>query len=77
MRRLGQGNLSDSAVRKKFRTAIRRRLLQAALDEVARRQVSTRATQQQIRARGEQIKRHLQRAGLLKLVGGSVPLLGA
>jgi hypothetical protein len=76
MRRLGQGSLSDSAVRKKFRANIRRRLLRAALDDVARRQLSARATKRQIRARGDQIKRHLQRAGLLKLVGGSVPFLG-
>jgi hypothetical protein len=76
MRRLGQENLSDSSVRKKFRANIRRRLLRAALDEVARRQLSARATKSRIRARGDEIQRHLQRAGLLKLVGGSVPFLG-
>jgi len=77
MRRLGQGNLSDSTVRKKFRANIRRRLLRAALDDVARRQLSTRASKRQIRARGDEIQRRLQRAGLLKLVGGSVPFVGA
>jgi len=76
MRRLGQENLSDSSVRKKLRANIRRRLLRAALDEVARRQLSARATKSRIRARGDEIQRHLQRAGLLKLVGGSVPFLG-
>ncbi len=76
MRRLGQESLSDSTVRKKFRANIRRRLLRAALDEVARRQLSARATKSRIRARGDEIQRHLERAGLLKLVGGSVPFLG-
>ena len=77
LRRLGQENLSDSSIRKKLRVNIRRRLLRAALDDVARRQLSARATKRQIRARGDEIQRHLQRAGLLKLVGGSVPLIGA
>src|SRR6266849_6541620 len=77
MRRLGQKSLNDSSIRKKFRTNIRRRLLRAALDDVARRQLPARATKRQIRARGDEIQRHLQRAGLLKLVGGSVPFVSA
>jgi len=77
MRRLGPESLSDSSTRKKFRTNLRRRLLRAALDDVARRQLPARATKRQIRARGDEIQRHLQRAGLLKLVGGSVPFVGA
>ena len=77
MRRLGHDNLSDSTIRKKFRANLRRRLLRAALDDVARRQLSTRATKRQIRARGDEIQRHLERAGLLRLVGGSVPFVGA
>jgi hypothetical protein len=52
-------------------------LLRAALDDVARRQLSARATKRQIRARGDEIQRQLQRAGLLKLVGGSVPFVSA
>ena len=76
MRRLGPESLSDSSTRKKFRTNLRRRLLRAALDDVARRQLPARATKRQIRARGDEIQRHLQRAGLLKLVGGSVPFVG-
>jgi hypothetical protein len=77
VRRLGQESLSDSSTRKKFRTNLRRRLLRAALDDVARRQLPARATKGQIRARGDEIQRHLQRAGLLKLVGGSVPFVSA
>ncbi len=77
MRRLGQESLSDSSTRKKFRTNLRRRLLRAALDDVARRQLPARATKRQIRARGDEIQRHLQRAGLLRLVGGSVPFVSA
>ena len=77
MRRLGPESLSDSSTRKKFRTNLRRRLLRAALDDVARRQLPARATKRQIRARGDAIQRHLQRAGLLKLVGGSVPFVSA
>jgi hypothetical protein len=77
LRRLGQESLSDSSTRKKFRTNLRRRLLRAALDDVARRQLSSSATKRQIRARGDEIQRHLQRAGLLKLVGGSVPFVSA
>jgi hypothetical protein len=77
MRRLGQENLSDSSIRKKFRANLRRRLLRAALDDVARRQLPARATKRQVRARGDEIQRHLQRAGLLKLVGGSVPFVNA
>ncbi len=42
-----------------------------------RRQLSARATKRQIRARGDEIQRQLQRAGLLKLVGGSVPFVSA
>jgi hypothetical protein len=64
-------------IRKKFTTNIRRRLLRAALDDVARRQLSARATKRQVRARGDEIQRQLQRAGLLKLVGGSVPFVSA
>jgi hypothetical protein len=75
MRRLGQENLSDSSIRKKFRANLRRRLLRAALDDVARRQLPARATKRQVRARGDEIQRHLQRAGLLKLVGGSIPFV--
>src|SRR6059036_749088 len=75
MRRLGPESLSDSSTRKKFRTNLRRRLLRAALDDAARRQLPARATKRQIRARGDEIQRHLQRAGLLKLVGGSVPFV--
>lgn len=77
LRRLGQENLSDSSIRKKLTTNIRRRLLRAALDDVARRQLSARATKRQIRARGDEIQRQLERAGLLKLVGGSVPFVNA
>ena len=77
LRRLGQENLSDSVIRKKFTTNIRRRLLRAALDDVARRQLSARATKRQVRARGDEIQRQLQRAGLLNLVGGSVPFVSA
>ena len=77
MRRLGPESLSDSSTRKKFTTNLRRRLLRAALDDVARRQLPARATKRQIRTRGDEIQRHLQRAGLLKLVGGSVPFVGA
>ena len=77
LRRLGKESLSDSSTRKKFRTNLRRRLLRAALDDVARRQLSSRATKRQIRARGDEIQRHLQRAGLLQLVGGSVPFVSA
>ena len=77
LRRLGQETLSDSSTRKKLRANIRRRLLRAALDDVARRQLSARATKRQIRTRGDEIQRHLQRAGLLKLVGGSVPFVSA
>jgi hypothetical protein len=77
LRRLGQESLNDSSIRKKFRANLRRRLLRAALDDVARHQLSARATKRQIRARGDEIQRRLQRAGLLKLVGGSVPFVSA
>jgi hypothetical protein len=77
VRRLGQESLSDSSTRKKFRANLRRRLLRAALDDVARRQLPARATKRQIRARGDEVQRRLQRAGLLKLVGGSVPFVNA
>jgi len=73
MRRLGQENLSDSTIRKKFRANLRRRLLRAALDDVAHRQLSARATKRQIRARGDEIQRHLQRAGLLRLGAARSP----
>ena len=75
--RLGQKNLSDSAIRRKFTANLRRRLLRAALDEVARRQLPARATKHQVRQRGDEIRRRLQGAGLLKLVGGSVPFITA
>jgi len=77
LRRLGEENLSDTSIRKKFTRNIRRRLLRAALDDVARRQLSARATKRQIRARGDEIQRQLDRAGLLKLVGGSVLFVSA
>jgi len=51
MRRLGQENLQRLDDRKKFRANLRRRLLRAALDDVAHRQLSARATKRQIRAR--------------------------
>jgi len=75
--RLGQKNLSDSAIRRKFTANLRRRLLRAALDEVARRQLPARATKHQVRQRGDEIRHRLQSAGLLKLVGGSVPFITA
>jgi hypothetical protein len=75
MGRLGQKDLSDPLVRRRFRTNLRRRVLRAALDEVARRQLPARATDRDIRARGDDIRRRLRRAGLLKLVGGSVPFI--
>src|SRR6266508_3915522 len=75
MGRLGQKDLSDPLVRRRFRTNLRRRVLRAALDEVARRLLPARATDRDIRARGDDIRRRLQRAGLLKLVGGSVPFI--
>src|SRR2546422_9585557 len=75
MGHLGVKDLSDPLVRRRFRTNLRRRLLRAALDEVARRQLPALATDRDIRARGDDIRRHLRRAGLLKLVGGSVPFI--
>ncbi len=77
LRRLGPESLNDSSIRQKFRTNLRRRLLRAALDDVARRQLSSRASKGQVRARGDEIQRRLERAGLLKLVGGSVPFVSA
>ena len=75
MGRLGQKDLSDPLIRRRFRTNLRRRVLRAALDEVARRQLPARATDRDIHARGDDIRRRLRRAGLLKLVGGSVPFI--
>src|SRR2546428_515655 len=77
MGRLGQKDLSDPLVRRRFRTNLRRRVLRAALDDVARRQLPGRATDRDIRARGDDIRRRLRRAGLLKLVCGSVPFTSA
>lgn len=75
MKRLGQKDLSDPATRRLFRTNLRRQVLRAALDDVARRRLPTRATDREIRKEGEDIRRRLHRAGLLKLVGGSVPFI--
>ena len=75
IQRLGQRDLGDPGVRQQFRTKLRRRLLSLALEEVARRQLPARATGRDIRARGHDIRRRLQRAGLLKLVAGSVPFI--
>jgi hypothetical protein len=77
MGRLGRPDLSDASVRRAFRTSLRRRVLRAALDQVARRELSPRSTGRQVRARAEEIRRRLQRAGLLKLVGGSVPFISS
>lgn len=71
MQRLGRKDLGDPAARRQFRTNLRRRLLALALEEVARRQLSARATARAIQTRSGEIRRRLQRAGLLKLVGGS------
>ena len=73
--RLGQKDLGDPVVRRQFRTNFRRRVLSVALEAVARRQLPARATDRDIRKRGHDIRRRLQRAGLLKLVGGSVPFI--
>jgi hypothetical protein len=75
MQRLGRKDLGDPGIRRQFRTNLRRRLLSLALEEVARGQLSARATERGIRARGRDIRRRLQRAGLLKLVGGSVSFI--
>jgi len=75
MQRLGRKDLSDPVVRGQFRTNLRRRILSEALEEVARRQLPRRATERDIRARGHEIRRRLKDAGLLKLVGGSVPFI--
>src|SRR6266850_2352507 len=45
------------------------------LDEVARRQLPARATARDIRGRADEIRWRLRRAGLLKLVGGTVPFI--
>jgi hypothetical protein len=75
MQRLGQKNLRDPGVRRQFRTILRRRLLNVALEEVARAQLTARATERAIRARSRDMSRRLQRAGLLKLVGGSASFI--
>jgi hypothetical protein len=77
MGRLGRTDLSDVAVRREFRTRVRRRVLQAALEQVARRELSSDAADRRVRARIDEIRRRLQRAGLLKLVGGSVPFISS
>jgi len=77
MGRLGRRDLSDSSVRRQFRTNLRRRVLRDALVEVARKQLSSRAPEAKVRERGEEIRRRLQRAGLLGLVGGSVPFISS
>jgi hypothetical protein len=46
-----------------------------ALEEVARQQLPARATARDIREHGDEIRRRLRRAGLLKLVGGTVPFI--
>jgi hypothetical protein len=61
--------------RKDLRTTLRRRLLKLALEEVARAQLKARATERAIRARSRDMSRRLQRAGLLKLVGGSASFI--
>src|SRR2546425_3258855 len=71
MGRLGQKDLSDPLVRRRFRTNLRRRVLRAALDEVARRQLPARATDRDIRARGDDIRRRLGPPGPRNLEGGS------
>jgi hypothetical protein len=75
MQRLGRKDLRDPGVRRQFRTILRRRLLNLALEEVARAQLTARATGGAIRARSRDIRRRLQRAGLLKLVGGSASFI--
>lgn len=75
VKRLGHRDLTDPATRRLFRTNLRRRVLRDALDDVARRRLSARATDREIRKEGDEIRRHLHRAGLLKLVGGSVPFI--
>jgi len=77
MGRLGRQDLSDASIRRQFRTSLRRRVLHAALEQVARKELSPRATDQKIRQRADEIRRRLQRAGLLKLVGGSVPFISS
>lgn len=75
MQRLGRKNLRDPGVRRQFRVVLRGRLLNLALEEVARAQLTTRATERAIRGRSHDIRRRLQRAGLLKLVGGSASFI--
>jgi hypothetical protein len=75
MRRLGSKDLGDPAVRRQFRTHLRLRILRVALEEVARQQLPARATARDIRAHGDAIRRRLRSAGLLKLVGGTIPFI--
>jgi hypothetical protein len=75
MRRLGPKDLGDPVVRRQFRTNLRLRILRVALVEVARQQLPARATARDIRGRADEIRRRLRRAGLLKLVGGTVPFI--
>jgi hypothetical protein len=75
MQRLGRRDLRDPGDRRQFRTTLRRRLLNLALEEVARAQLKARATERAIRARSRDMSRRLQRAGLLKLVGGSASFI--
>ena len=75
MRRLGPKDLGDPVVRRQFRTNLRLRILRVALEEVARQQLPARATARDIREHGDEIRRRLRRAGLLKRVGGTVPFI--
>ena len=75
LQRLERKDLGDPAVRRQLRTNLRRRLLDGALREVARGQLSGRATNADLRARSREIRQRLQRAGLLKVVGGTVPFV--
>jgi hypothetical protein len=77
MKRLWQQSLTDPSTRRTFRSNLRRRVLRAALDEVARQRLSARATAGRIRKEGDDIRHRLHRAGLLKLVGGSVPFFSS
>jgi hypothetical protein len=77
MVRLGHRDLSDASVRRKFRTSLRRRVLHAALNQVSRRELPAGAADRRVRARADEIRRRLERAGLLKLVGGSVPFISS
>jgi hypothetical protein len=75
MRRLGPKDLGDPVVRRQFRTNLRLRILGVALEEAARQQLPARATARDIRGRADEIRRRLRGAGLLKLVGGTVPFI--